>query len=179
MCGIISPFKLIQCVHCLLWHYTVIWAISHCILWTTQDHLRVSKHCHKSTAILKLFPHVKLIPNHIYKLCQQKQPSQIVYIKHNLSICIWFIYNWFKVHKVNEWARNQGPQGQWMSQDSRSTRSVNEPGFISEWARIQGSQGQWMSQDSRSSRSMNEPGFKSSALSREPPHLLNNTNKSL
>ena len=66
----------------------------------------------------------------------------------------------FKVHKVNEWARIQGPQGQWMSKDSRSTRSVNEPGFkvheVSEWARIH----QWMSQDSRFTRSVNEPRFK-------------------
>ena len=67
----------------------------------------------------------------------------------------------FKVHKVSEWARIQGPRGQWMSQDS----SVNEPGFkvhkSSEWAKIQGPQGQWMNQDSRSTRSMNEPGFTS------------------
>ena len=47
-----------------------------------------------------------------------------------------------------------------MNQDSRSTRSINEPGFkahkVSKWAKIQGQRGQWMSQDS----SVNDPGFK-------------------
>ena len=78
----------------------------------------------------------------------------------------------FKVHKVSEWARIQGLQGQWMSQDSKPTRSVNEPGLsvneprfkahkVSEWARIH----QWMSQDSRPTSSVNEPRFKAHMVS--------------